>query len=45
MYGVAVSSWKTSMSSWAAAVMRSADPDANRYTRFDLPPGLDTTLS
>lgn len=33
-YGVAVSSWKTSMSSWTAAVMRSADQDANRYTRL-----------
>ncbi|ELI6451112.1 Reverse transcriptase [Yersinia ruckeri] len=33
-YGVAVSSWKTSMASWTAAVMRSADQDANRYTRL-----------
>jgi len=33
-YGIAVSSWKTSMASWTAAVMRSADQDANRYTRL-----------
>lgn len=32
--GVAVSSWKTEMSSWAASVMRMPDPDTNRYERL-----------
>lgn len=33
-YGIAVSSWKTEMPSWTAAVMRMPDPDAQRYTRL-----------
>ncbi|WP_345812576.1 reverse transcriptase domain-containing protein [Paraburkholderia sp. PREW-6R] len=33
-YGIAVSSWKTRMGSWTAAVMRMPDPDAERYTRL-----------
>ncbi len=33
-YGVAVSSWKTQMSSWTASVMRMPDPDADRYARL-----------
>lgn len=33
-YGVAVSSWKTEMKSWTAAVMKMPDPDAERYTRL-----------
>ncbi|CAM8832499.1 Reverse transcriptase domain-containing protein [Burkholderia pseudomallei] len=33
-YGIAVSSWKTSMASWTAAVMRMPDPDAERYARL-----------
>ncbi len=33
-YGIAVSSWKTRMASWTAAVMRMTDPDAERYARL-----------
>lgn len=33
-YGIAVSSWKTRMASWTAAVMRMPDPDAERYARL-----------
>lgn len=33
-YGIAVSSWKTRMASWTAAVMRMPDPDADRYARL-----------
>lgn len=33
-YVIAVSSWKTRMDSWAAAVTRHSDPDADRYTRL-----------
>ena len=33
-YGIAVSSWKTLMSSWTASVMRLPDPDADRYSRL-----------
>lgn len=33
-YGIAVSSWKTQMASWTAAVMRMPDPDAERYARL-----------
>ncbi len=33
-YGIAVSSWKTSMASWTASVMRMPDPDADRYARL-----------
>ncbi len=33
-YGIAVSSWKTQMSSWTASVMRMTDPDAERYRRL-----------
>lgn len=32
--GIAVSSWKTCMDSWTAAVMRMPDPDADRYVRL-----------
>lgn len=31
---IAVSSWKTEMESWAAAVMRMPDPDGDRYARL-----------
>lgn len=31
---IAVSSWKTSMRSWAASVCRMRDPDVTRYTRL-----------
>ncbi len=34
-YGIAVSSWKTHMDSWTAAVTRRADPDADRYARLN----------
>ena len=33
-YGIAVSSWKTRMASWTAAVMQMPDPDAGRYARL-----------
>lgn len=33
-YGIAVSSWKTEMASWAASVMRNPDPDRERYARL-----------
>lgn len=33
-YGIAVSSWKTRMDSWIAAVTRQSDPDADRYGRL-----------
>ncbi|WP_321886451.1 reverse transcriptase domain-containing protein [Paraburkholderia bannensis] len=33
-YSIAVSSWKTSMASWTAAVMQMQDPDAGRYARL-----------
>ena len=33
-YTIAVSSWKTQMASWTAAVMRMPDPDAERYGRL-----------
>lgn len=33
-YGIAVSSWKTRMASWTAAVMRMPDPDVERYSRL-----------
>ncbi len=33
-YGIAVSSWKTSMGSWTASVMRMTDPDTERYARL-----------
>lgn len=33
-YGIAVSSWKTQMASWTAAVMRMPDPDVDRYARL-----------
>lgn len=33
-YGIAVTSWKTTMASWTAAVMRMPDPDAERYARL-----------
>lgn len=33
-YGIAVSSWKTRMASWTAAVMCMPDPDADRYARL-----------
>lgn len=33
-YGIAVSSWKTCMESWTAAVTRRSDPDTERYTRL-----------
>lgn len=33
-YGIAVSSWQTSLDSWTANVMRSPDPDAERYVRL-----------
>ena len=33
-YGIAVSSWKTRMDSWTAAVTCSPDPDVNRYARL-----------
>jgi hypothetical protein len=34
-YGIAVSSWKTRMDSWAAAMTRLPDPDAERYARLN----------
>jgi hypothetical protein len=34
-FGIAVSSWKTSMDSWAAAVSRLPDPDLDRYARLN----------
>ncbi|WIM05724.1 MAG: reverse transcriptase domain-containing protein [Candidatus Nitricoxidivorans perseverans] len=34
-HGIAVSSWKTRQDSWAAAVTRSPDPDAERYARLN----------
>jgi hypothetical protein len=33
-YGIAVSSWKTCIDSWTAAVTRRSDPDTERYTRL-----------
>lgn len=33
-YGIAVSSWKTRMTSWTASVMRISDPDVERYGRL-----------
>lgn len=33
-YTIAVSSWKTSLDSWASAVARRADPDTERYARL-----------
>ncbi|ARC79451.1 reverse transcriptase domain-containing protein [Pseudomonas aeruginosa] len=33
-YGIAVSSWKTRIESWTAAVTRRPDPDADRYARL-----------
>lgn len=33
-YGIAVSSWKTRIDSWTAAVMSQPDPDADRYARL-----------
>lgn len=33
-YGIAVSSWKTEMASWTASVMRTPDPDGERYGRL-----------
>ncbi|WP_196480637.1 reverse transcriptase domain-containing protein [Burkholderia multivorans] len=33
-YGIAVSSWKTDIASWTAAVMRMPDPDVERYARL-----------
>ncbi len=33
-YSIAVSSWKTQMDSWVAAVMCEADPDTDRYARL-----------
>lgn len=33
-YGIAISSWKTEMTSWTASVMRMDDPDAERYARL-----------
>ena len=33
-YGIAVSSWLTSMESWTASVMRMDDPDTDRYARL-----------
>ena len=35
-YAIAVSSWKTHLDSWAAAVTRSPDPDTKRYARLNL---------
>lgn len=34
-YGIAVSSWKTRLDSWAAAVTNLPDPDAERYGRLN----------
>jgi len=34
-YGIAVSSWKTRMDSWTAAVTRRSDPDSDRYARLN----------
>lgn len=34
-YGIAVSSWKTRLDSWVAAVTRSPDPDTDRYARLN----------
>ncbi|WP_348727770.1 RNA-directed DNA polymerase [Rheinheimera texasensis] len=42
-YAVAVSSWKTSMESWTAAVTKGTDPDALRYARLNRL--LDTVIS
>lgn len=42
-YGIAVSSWKTSLDSWTAAVTRRSDPDTDRYSR--LCRLLDTVIS
>ncbi len=33
-YVIAVSSWKTCMSSWTASVTRHSDPDTDRYSRL-----------
>ena len=33
-YSIAVSSWKTKLESWVAAVMAQPDPDADRYARM-----------
>lgn len=33
-YGIAVSSWKTEIASWTASVMRTPDPDTERYARL-----------
>lgn len=33
-YGIAVSSWKTELASWTASVMRTPDPDGERYARL-----------
>jgi hypothetical protein len=33
-YGIAVSSWKTGIGSWSAAVTRQSDPDTDRYVRL-----------
>lgn len=33
-YSIAVSSWKTQMNSWVAAVMRQSDPNIDRYARL-----------
>lgn len=34
-YGIAVSSWMTDMDSWVASIMRSPDPDVERYARLN----------
>lgn len=34
-HGIAVSSWKTRLDSWVAAVTRSPDPDVDRYARLN----------
>ncbi|WP_261255302.1 RNA-directed DNA polymerase [Alishewanella sp. BS5-314] len=34
-YTIAVSSWKTNIPSWTAAVMRNSDPDEMRYARLN----------
>ena len=34
-FGIAVSSWKTRLDSWAAAVTNLPDPDAERYARLN----------
>jgi len=33
-HAIAVSSWKTTLDSWTASVMRMPDPDLNRYARL-----------